>query len=67
MGGKYAAGSGGFKVIGGHTDSPNLKVKPRSKRSAKSAKSIQIGAECYGKNYYGLFCVAFLLDYVVAA
>mmetsp|Transcript_32061 Transcript_32061/g.91457 ORF Transcript_32061/g.91457 Transcript_32061/m.91457 type:complete len:512 (+) Transcript_32061:134-1669(+) len=48
VGGKYAAGSGGFKVIGGHTDSPNLKVKPRSKRSAKSAKSIQIGAECYG-------------------
>lgn len=39
---------GGFKIIGGHTDSPNLKVKPRSKRSAKSAKSIQIGAECYG-------------------
>lgn len=25
-----------------------MKVKPRSKRSAKSAKSIQIGAECYG-------------------
>lgn len=48
VGGKYQAGSGGFKVIGGHTDSPNLKVKPRSKRSAKSAKAIQIGAECYG-------------------
>lgn len=48
IGEKYEAGSGGFKVIGGHTDSPNLKVKPRSKRSAKTAKSIQIGAECYG-------------------
>jgi aspartyl aminopeptidase len=44
----YQPGQGGFKVIGGHTDSPNLKVKPRSKRSAKSAASIQIGAECYG-------------------
>ncbi|KAG7358769.1 aminopeptidase [Nitzschia inconspicua] len=41
-------GGGGFKIIGGHTDSPNLRVKPRSKRGAKSAKSIQIGAECYG-------------------
>ena len=43
-----SAGSGGFKVIGGHTDSPNLKVKTRSKRSAKSSPSIQIGVECYG-------------------
>lgn len=52
VGGAYQAanggGGGGFKIIGGHTDSPNLKVKPRSKRSGKSAKSIQIGAECYG-------------------
>ena len=48
VGGKFAAGVGGFKVIGGHTDSPNLKVKPRSKRSDKTSKSIQIGAECYG-------------------
>jgi aspartyl aminopeptidase len=43
-----ATSGGGFKIIGGHTDSPNLKVKPRSKRSGKSAKSIQIGVECYG-------------------
>ena len=48
IGGNYKAGHGGFKVIGGHTDSPNLKVKPRSKRSANNAKSIQLGAECYG-------------------
>ncbi|KAL3922002.1 MAG: hypothetical protein SGILL_002443, partial [Bacillariaceae sp.] len=48
VGKQYSSGKGGFKIIGGHTDSPNLKVKPRSKRSAKSAKSIQIGAECYG-------------------
>jgi aspartyl aminopeptidase len=48
VGHDYQPGHGGFKVIGGHTDSPNLKVKPRSKRSAKSAKSIQIGVECYG-------------------
>lgn len=48
VGGSFSPGTGGFKVIGGHTDSPNLKVKPRSKRSAKTAKSIQVGAECYG-------------------
>ncbi len=48
IGEKYKPGTGGFKIIGGHTDSPNLRVKPRSKRSAKTAKSIQIGAECYG-------------------
>eukprot|EP00536_Pseudo-nitzschia_multiseries_P007373 jgi/Psemu1/195491/e_gw1.173.81.1 len=48
VGEQYKAGHGGFKIIGGHSDSPNLRVKPRSKRSGKDAKSIQIGAECYG-------------------
>ena len=45
VGEKFQAGNG-FKIIGGHTDSPNLKVKPRSKRS--SAGSIQLAVECYG-------------------
>jgi len=36
----------GFHVIGGHTDSPNLKVKPRSQRAASGCT--MLGVECYG-------------------
>lgn len=48
VGDNYEPGGGGFKVIGGHSDSPNLRVKPRSKRSGNKEKSIQVGVECYG-------------------
>ena len=46
VGQQYDPATGGFKVIGGHTDSPNLKVKPRSKRS--SSGCTQLAVECYG-------------------
>ncbi|KAG7339733.1 aminopeptidase I zinc metalloprotease M18 [Nitzschia inconspicua] len=36
----------GFHMIGGHTDSPNLKIKPKSKRTASGC--ILLGVECYG-------------------
>lgn len=36
----------GFHMIGGHTDSPNLKIKPRSKKTASGCTLL--GVECYG-------------------
>jgi aspartyl aminopeptidase len=48
VGGKFdlSSGESGCAIIGGHTDSPNLRVKPRSKRSG--AGCTQLGVECYG-------------------
>ena len=48
VGEQYQPGNG-FKIIGGHTDSPNLKIKPRSKKSGGgSSGCIQLAVECYG-------------------
>ena len=46
VGGKYAPGNG-FTILGGHTDSPNLKVKPVSKKTG-AGNVVQLGVECYG-------------------
>lgn len=47
VGEQFEAGNG-FKIIGGHTDSPNLKVKPRSKLTGGSTGCVQLRVECYG-------------------
>jgi len=45
VGSQYQAG-GEFKVIGAHTDSPVLKVKPVSTKTAHGY--VQVAVECYG-------------------
>ena len=42
----FQSGASAFKVIGAHTDSPNLKLKPRSKKSANGLT--QLSVEAYG-------------------
>ena len=46
IGDKYESGNG-FKVIGAHTDSPNLKLKPRTNRPANNGL-LQLAVETYG-------------------
>ena len=46
VGAQWSEDTSGFKVIGAHTDSPNLKLKPRSKRSGSGL--VQLNVECYG-------------------
>lgn len=47
VGSQYQPGGSGFHIIGGHTDSPNLSVKPRSQKPHKNG-CIQLAVQCYG-------------------
>ena len=46
VGGRYESGNG-FLIIGAHTDSPNLRLKPKSKRTGPNGV-VQLNCETYG-------------------
>lgn len=46
VGGNFKPGASGLKIIGAHTDSPHLIMKPIS--SQKSSGYLQVGVQTYG-------------------
>ena len=54
LGAKYN-GRGGISLIGAHTDSPNLRVKPVSNKTAQAY--LQVKWETYGGGIWHSWCV----------
>src|SRR5262245_10458360 len=48
--GEASPATAGFRMIGAHTDSPNLRIKPNADVSSKGYQ--QLGAEIYGSPLY---------------
>jgi aspartyl aminopeptidase len=48
VGKQVSPASFGFHIIGGHTDSPNFRIKPKSNKTPKKASVTQLSVECYG-------------------
>jgi aspartyl aminopeptidase len=46
LGGKWSADKAGFSIVGAHTDSPCLKIKPVSKK--EKLGWLQLGVQTYG-------------------
>lgn len=46
VGGQFQVGQGGFSIVGAHTDSPCLKVKPVSKKEQQGY--LEVGVQLYG-------------------
>lgn len=47
VGAKFQPGEGGVHIVGGHTDSPNFHLKPKSSKKDKDGY-LQVGVEAYG-------------------
>lgn len=62
IGGKYKAGNG-FKIIGAHTDSPDLRLKPVSSHGKQDY--LQVGVQCYGGGLWHTWLVNEIISILI--
>ena len=55
----------GVAMLGAHTDSPALRMKPVSKKLGENGAYIQVGVETYGGNIYASFSYFLLFVFPV--